>query len=166
MVSKNFLPYIPSVCGKLLNMKCCRCKEEKERSEFHKNQHYCKPCQRLHRRGWWQTLTVEQKRHARRNEDKQGQNKRRQARKQALRREMLTEYGGCCTCCGETEYKFLTLEHLNGGGNSHRRKFHKADGTWADLKRQGWPKEGLTILCWNCQMAKTHYGKCPHKFNS
>lgn len=76
---------------------------------------------------------------------------------------MLTEYGGHCTCCGETEFKFLTLEHVNGGGNLHRKQFHKADGTWADLKRRGWPKEGLTILCWNCQMAKTHYGKCPHQ---
>jgi hypothetical protein len=31
------------------------------------------------------------------------------------------------------------------------------------LKKHGWPKEGFTILCFNCNCAKGIYGTCPHQ---
>jgi hypothetical protein len=31
-----------------------------------------------------------------------------------------------------------------------------------DLKRQGWPKDGYTVLCLNCNIAKGATGTCPH----
>jgi hypothetical protein len=31
--------------------------------------------------------------------------------------EMLSAYGGKCVCCGESEYKFLAIDHINGGGS-------------------------------------------------
>jgi hypothetical protein len=33
---------------------------------------------------------------------------------------------------------------------------------YADLRRRGWPQDGYTLLCWNCN-AMTRGGKtCPH----
>jgi hypothetical protein len=90
---------------------------------------------------------------------------------QKLRTEMIAAYGGKCTCCGESEPRFLTMEHLNSGGNIERRKFSaKGRNTGSAsamiasrLRREGWPKGIYTILCWNCNMAKGFEGICPHQ---
>lgn len=76
-----------------------------------------------------------------------------------LREEMIAAYGGKCACCGETAPIFLTLEHVNGGGSAHRRA---VGNPYADLKRRGWPKDGYTVLCFNCNWASGH-GGCPHR---
>lgn len=78
------------------------------------------------------------------------------------RDELVEAYGGRCNCprCPEANPAFLTLEHLNGGGKAHRAKVGRH--AYADLRRRGWPKEGYTLLCWNCN-AMTRGGKvCPH----
>ena len=31
------------------------------------------------------------------------------------------------------------------------------------LKKLGWPKEGYTILCWNCNFSTKHGVPCMHK---
>ncbi len=84
-----------------------------------------------------------------------------------LRQEMIEAYGGACSCCGESELAFLSLEHLNGDGKAHRLQFGERgnnDGVVRDLKRRGWPKDGYTILCFNCNMGKAvNGGICPHQ---
>ena len=67
-------------------------------------------------------------------------------------------YGGCCQCCGEKEFKFLTLEHLDG------REKHERTGKygWRKARIMGYP-DNLTVLCFNCNCAKGIYGICPHK---
>lgn len=78
-----------------------------------------------------------------------------------IRDEMVAIYGGRCNCpkCPETNPAFLTLEHVNGDGAQHRKVTRHV---YEDLRRQGWPKEGYTLLCWNCN-AMTRYGRtCPH----
>lgn len=80
-----------------------------------------------------------------------------------LREQMVAAYGGRCACrrCPETNPAFLTLEHVNHDGKVHRAKV--GSHTYADLRRRGWPKDGYTLLCWNCQ-AMTRYGRvCPHE---
>ncbi len=80
-----------------------------------------------------------------------------------LRREMIAAYGGACTCCGETHEEFLTLEHTRQDGAEHRRR---AGGCWAvyrELRRLGWPKDGFTVLCMNCNWAVRLSVVCPHK---
>lgn len=87
-----------------------------------------------------------------------------------VRTEMIIAYGGCCQCCGESAYEFLTLEHINGGGNAERRLYGGGQNSGgaatriiARLRRQGWPKGDYTVLCANCNMA-TKSGKiCPHQ---
>ena len=79
-----------------------------------------------------------------------------------FQQEMVEAYGGKCTCCGETHPKFLTLEHLKGGGHKDRR-----GGAYVllrRLKRLGWPKDNYTVLCFNCNCGKyRNKGTCPHK---
>src|SRR6266487_3067498 len=62
----------------------------------------------------------------------------------SLRTEALMNFGGRCSCCGETELDFLTVEHINH--NSPRNPYTE----WEKLKMAGWPKNGYTVLCMNC----------------
>jgi hypothetical protein len=78
------------------------------------------------------------------------------------RTELLAAYGGKCACprCPETNDAFLTLEHIGGGGREHRKAV--GSHTYADLRRRGWPQEGYTLLCWNCNSGSRFTGVCPH----
>jgi hypothetical protein len=66
-----------------------------------------------------------------------------------------------CACCGESEYLFLTLEHINGGGNKHRLR---VGNVWRWLVRNGFP-DGYKILCFNCNCALAFFGYCPHQLS-
>lgn len=77
-----------------------------------------------------------------------------------LKREVIGHYGGRCTCCGETELVFLALDHINGGGNAHRKSVG-AGNFYSWVKQNGYP-DGLQVHCHNCNWAKTH-GGCPHQ---
>lgn len=80
-----------------------------------------------------------------------------------LKAETFNAYGNACACCGESEKKFLTLDHINGDGAAHRKTL-KGGGTaiydWA--KKHHFPPT-IQILCANCHFAKTFYGNCPHQ---
>lgn len=80
---------------------------------------------------------------------------------QKLKSTVVEKYGGKCACCGEKEIAFLTIDHVDGGGNRHRREL-KLSMIYRWLIRNGYPS-GFQILCWNCNLAKHHFGECPHK---
>lgn len=73
---------------------------------------------------------------------------------------MLETYGGKCQCCGETEPKFLAIDHINGGGMKAREK-HIGYSFYLSLFKT--PRQDLQVLCHNCNMAKGFYGQCPHQ---
>jgi len=82
---------------------------------------------------------------------------------------VVDAYGGKCACCGETKLEFLSLEHINRDGGLRREEIKIArmsgeiiGGQYDWLKKQGWPKKGLTILCMNCNFAKRFGNPCPH----
>lgn len=86
-----------------------------------------------------------------------------------IRQQVLDHYGNKCTCCGETIPEFLSIDHINGGGNGHRKsleangmKKHHGTGFYKWLIDNEYP-EGFQLLCHNCNFAKGHYGKCPHE---
>ena len=81
-----------------------------------------------------------------------------------LRSDVLTHYGNKCNCCGETEYKFLGLDHRDGSGNAHRKEIgkHSSQAFYTWVRRSGYP-ELVQILCHNCNLSKGFYGECPHK---
>lgn len=81
---------------------------------------------------------------------------------------VFINYGGAiCKCCGEDTIEFLTIDHINGGGNAHRREiFGKAAGTGSSfyrwLKKNCYPT-GYQVLCFNCNVSKHMFGICPHQ---
>lgn len=87
----------------------------------------------------------------------------------ALRLEVLKHYS-CgkliCACCGEFEYDFLSLDHVDGGGTKQRKEIKRKCGApffhW--LKQNNFPS-GFQVLCYNCNLAKGFVGSCPHQRN-
>lgn len=77
--------------------------------------------------------------------------------------QMIETYGGKCKCCGITEITFLSLEHVNKDGAKHRREKGCGLGTYLDLRKRGFPKDGYTVLCMNCNHAIGRIGYCPHE---
>ncbi len=82
-----------------------------------------------------------------------------------LRKEVISHYGNSCECCNESTNRFLTIDHINGGGNQHRKDI-KSDGGWqffSWIKKNDYPKD-LRVLCMNCNWGRSHNdGICPHK---
>ena len=82
----------------------------------------------------------------------------------AIKEEVLNSYGGKCACCGENNLLFLTLDHIYNDGSQHRKKLMAiGNGFYLKIRKLGYPKGSLQILCWNCHYAKTYFGVCPHK---
>lgn len=78
-----------------------------------------------------------------------------------FKHKILEHYGAVCVCCGTTGEQFLSIDHINGGGNKHR----KTAGTGVTFKKwiidNNYPKD-FQILCHNCNQAKRDYDQCPH----
>lgn len=80
----------------------------------------------------------------------------------AKRQKIIQHYGGRCACCGETEFVFLQLDHINGGGNEHRRQIGTGGGVLLQwIINNNYP-EGFRVLCANCNSAWAR-GWCPHE---
>src|SRR3990167_10418551 len=91
------------------------------------------------------------------------------AARKRIREATFAAYGGSvCACCGETELKFLTLDHINNDGAAFRRRIagkRAAAGytTYRWLAKNGFPV-GYQVLCMNCNYGKRmNNGVCPHK---
>jgi hypothetical protein len=69
-----------------------------------------------------------------------------------------------CECCGESYIEFLTIDHIDGGGERHRKSIGRRAGyefyIW--LIKNGFPN-GYRVLCLNCNTSIGLYGYCPHK---
>ncbi len=83
------------------------------------------------------------------------------AYKRRMRVEAITAYGSKCQCCGEDTFEFLVIDHVNGGGNAHRKSRGGNWGMAQEMRRQGYPDD-YQVLCHNCNAAKGFYGYCPH----
>lgn len=86
-------------------------------------------------------------------------------RRANLRKEVILAYGSRCVCCGETHDEFLTIDHINGGGNAHRKTLaNMSSATFYQwLKANNFPKDGFRCLCANCNFARGYKGYCPHE---
>jgi len=81
-----------------------------------------------------------------------------------LRREVITHYGSECACCGESQFEFLTIDHVDGEGSVQRAKTGtdpSGSRLYWFLKRNEFPG-GYRVLCSNCNMAMSIHGQCPH----
>ena len=67
-----------------------------------------------------------------------------------------------CECCGEKNIEFLTVDHINGGGNQHRKEVAKrGKEMYRWIVDNNFP-EMFRVLCLNCNFSLGHYGYCPH----
>jgi hypothetical protein len=79
--------------------------------------------------------------------------------------DVFNNYGGyVCSCCGETEKVFLTIDHINGGGTRDRKKYGRGGKfLYRWLRKNGYP-EGFRVLCFNCNAGRyINGGICPHE---
>jgi hypothetical protein len=156
--------------------KCCGCKKDKPETEFWKRDRvnkylssYCKDCKREQKKKAYLDNPEKYK-----NQSKKwyqdNLNKARNMRiksKEKVKLEVLSHYSKDsilkCNCCPETEIKFLTIDHINNDGFKERKILNKNGGAgfyfW--LRKNNYPN-GYRTLCFNCNMAKSLYGKCPH----
>lgn len=132
----NFSPYC-STCGTALN------------SENWKS--WC-------RKSRFKRCTSCFKKHLERTSERRREIAKQRVRLQKLK--VIKAYGGKCTCCGESTFEFLTVDHTQGSGSVHRQTIKGRLYKW--LEDSSFPKSDFQLLCWNCNTAKFYYGQCPH----
>lgn len=81
------------------------------------------------------------------------------------KRSVISHYSrgaNACACCGDGNFIFLGIDHVNGKTWSGRRPNEEGGGgLYRRLIRQGYPA-GYQVLCFNCNYAKSQ-GGCPHQ---
>jgi len=140
-------------------------------SEMAKGRNMCRPCWNKKQYEWrqankeqWSALKSKYQKKKRKNKEWADQQRlRARLYWSNLRNAALNIYGRKCACCGETEDKFLTLDHMENNGAQHRREL-KTRGVmvWKWLRDNNYPKQ-FQILCMNCNLGKhLNGGICPH----
>jgi hypothetical protein len=88
-------------------------------------------------------------------------------RQRRLKKEVIAGYGGCCACCGEKQWQFLSVDHKKNDGAKRRRERGRAETSstlYRRLIKEKFPSD-YQILCFNCNMALGFFGYCPHNPN-
>jgi len=142
--------------ARVKNTGCMHC-HEKHPAEMFATTGYCNPCNNERKRQAW-TRTSKAQRKAKQMRDAKHPEVYARSRKK-FRLAVLKHYGGHCACCGEGEFEFLAIDHINGGGAAHRRTFKGPIERW--LTKNNFPA-GFRVLCHNCNFALGRYGYCPH----
>lgn len=168
---------------------CRKCGVEKPVSDYPKHRLQCRACVAERQANWTKERREadpeEAKRRARENmrnwrnslppdrfEAYRGHETQKARKRGKMMKAAIYEaYGGyVCACCGESEPKFLSVDHVNNDGYECRKRGEHGSGyrlynwLWAQFQKTGkWP-DGFQILCMNCQHGKARNGGiCPHK---
>jgi len=153
---------------------CNKCFISKHENAFNKDGRcrdglfgYCKECQQKKNRAYYaenseRILSRYRRRHQENldhvrkvKRDWQSQNRKK------VRERVFRRYGGerpACSCCGESQDEFLTIDHIDGGGTKHRRSCRDL---YQWLEKNNFP-DGFRVLCWNCNCSIGIKGYCPH----
>lgn len=80
----------------------------------------------------------------------------------------IREYGGKCSCCGETQVVFLTIDHINNDAKQTDRipgeKRRTCKNLWEKLAILNYPKDKYRLLCFNCNSGRAiNNNICPHQ---
>ena len=72
-----------------------------------------------------------------------------------------------CACCKITHEQFFTIDHINGGGNAHRKSLGSWWRFYRSLKEDNFPA-GYQVLCFNCNKNKGTKPACdcPYDFST
>lgn len=142
-------------------LKCSKCKQDKPTTEFQPEpvhckargfSYQCKECRKVYKNN--PKYKAYQVNYGKENAETYRENQRRR------RREVIEELGGKCECCGETEYQFLAIDHING--LTKRDRTDSGNSLAVKVKRSGYDKTIYRVLCHNCNMSLGFYGFCPH----
>jgi hypothetical protein len=79
----------------------------------------------------------------------------------ARKSRIFAAYGGKCACCLESRIEFLTLDHINGDGKTHRKQVGRSN-VYRDVEKRGYPAT-FRLLCFNCNCSRGIHGYCPHE---
>jgi hypothetical protein len=140
-------------------MTCKTCHIDKPESDFHRTKTSkdttCKSCRVDQARARRAAMSLEAK------EEKRLRDRRRlQERNIRLRDEVYVAYGLSCSCCGETELAFLTIDHVNGRTPEDDKR---GAGLYRLLIDLGFPDD-YRLLCFNCNSGRERNGGiCPHE---
>jgi len=70
-----------------------------------------------------------------------------------------------CSCCKETIYEFLALDHVEGKGNEHRKEVGLGGARMYKWAIDNDYPPIFRVLCHNCNQSYGLYGYCPHNKN-
>lgn len=133
---------------------CVDCQQEKTLSDYYKQsdqldglKHSCKTCSNIKTTEW-------------RLAKRQQWNAKNKAYRDRIRATVLEHYQNMCACCADTHVEFLGIDHIEGGGNKHRKSL-RGTNFYKWLIEHKFPP-GFQVLCHSCNMAKAFYGECPH----
>lgn len=153
---------------------CPKCGDP--RAEFYKDRHrsdglgfYCKKCSKKRNAAAYQkhkkTRAAANKKYV--EENRSRINAKNTEWRRNLRLKVLHQYSNgtmACACCGEPNTEFLCIDHVNGGGGSHRKQIGPGGyAIYIWLRKNGYP-EGFRVLCFNCNYAVIGGKDCPHTY--
>jgi len=144
--NENNIAYIPICreCGVMLTDENWYVSDKKRYS------YICKKCNYKRNKKWQQN-----------NRDRYNQLQREECYR--LINKVINKYGGKCACCGETRREYLSIDHINGSVNKHKKEmgFSSSQALYHWLRENNYP-EGFQVLCFNCNYGKSNYSVCPH----
>lgn len=161
-------------------MRTCKvCNQEKEIKDFPENRkvsggkvyrrYTCSECWSEQRSAYmsrWQIENAEvlkqknKERHARNKSERNSASRRHYDK---LKRIVFEHYGYVCDCCGETEPRFLALDHVHNDGAEHRKKIGIGHIFYRWIINHNFPNT-IRVLCHNCNVGRQHNnGVCPHE---
>ena len=137
----------------MANRVCPRCKQTKDEIDYGKST-YCRTCHasymRENRYKYLKTI---------RAWDISNRPKRREYNKKCASKrklKILTYYGdgkAACVLCGESRIDCLSIDHIHGHGNAHRRSIGEGTKFYQWLVHNNYPI-GYRTLCMNCQFVE------------
>lgn len=84
-----------------------------------------------------------------------------------LKIETVAAYGGKCICCGQTDWHFLTIDHIDKRGRDRDKDENGKNITgyrlYLALRKLGYPQGDYRCLCFDCNCVRGVYGFCPHE---
>lgn len=82
------------------------------------------------------------------------------------RAKVLNHYGRICRCCGESNVRFLTIDHVHSDGHVQRKEHGSGLDFYRWIIKNNFPDD-LQTLCFNCNIGRAlNGGICPHKEGS
>lgn len=144
--------------------RCCTCKKQKKKDEFHKNNsskdgyHWvCKLCHNKKQRGLYKNnpeLRARVLATSKKNYHKNIEHHHKQKREYYVSKytEIFRLLGEVCVRCGEDDKRVLHIDHIHGGGGKHRKRqnyswWRYCADVLSSIKQN---KKEYQLLCANC----------------